>query len=129
MGRNTIQKEVILSVLKEMNDHATANEIYERVASDYPTIGKSTVCRNLDKFADQGIIAKRPVPNGPSVYDPICTDHYHIKCTECNHIFDVDMDFISDLESKIKDKRGFVFTGHEITFSGICPSCREKKGI
>ena len=128
MERNTIQKEIILDVVTNMKGHATANEIYEKITKDYPTIGKSTVFRNLDRFAEQGIIAKRPVPNGPTVYDPIYTDHYHLKCTECEEIFDVDMDFISDLESKIKDTRGFLFTGHQIIFSGVCPSCRDKMG-
>lgn len=127
MERNTIQKEIILSIIKKLDGHATANEIYEKVNEEFPTIGKSTICRNLDRFVDQGLIAKREIPNGPSVYDPIVTDHYHVKCTECNRVFDVDMEFIWDLESSIGDKRGFIISGHEITFSGICPDCRKKQ--
>ena len=38
--------------------------------------------------------------------------------------FDVDMDYIADMEKFIKDTHGFVFTGHDIIFKGVCPACK-----
>lgn len=126
MERHTVQRDIISKVVEEIEGHCTATEIYEKVIKDYPSISKSTVIRSLDIFCDQGKLAKRPIPNGPFVYDPITTDHYHVKCSKCGEIFDVDMDYIPDLASAIKDKKGFIITGHEINFTGICPKCSIK---
>lgn len=127
MQRNTIQLDIISSVVRRMNHHATADEIYQEVAKEYPSIGKSTVYRNLQKICDQGNLVRREFPGSPEVFDTICTNHYHIRCTNCQKIFDVDMDYIPDLADSIKDSHGFHITGHDIIFSGICPEC-EKKG-
>lgn len=127
MERHTIQRDIIEHVIEGIKGHHTASEIYEKVKKDYPSISKSTVIRSLDMFCDQGKLAKRPIPNGPFVYDPITSDHYHAKCIECGNIFDVDMDYICDLEKNIKDKDGFKITGHEIYFTGLCEKCRKRE--
>jgi hypothetical protein len=35
------------------------------------------------------------------------------------------MDYNTDLEKSIKDTHGFLLTGHDIVFKGICPDCRK----
>ena len=48
--RNTIQKDLVRNTVYEMRRHVTANEVYEFIKEEYPTIGKGTVYRNLDKM-------------------------------------------------------------------------------
>jgi Fur family ferric uptake transcriptional regulator/Fur family peroxide stress response transcriptional regulator len=36
------------------------------------------------------------------------------------------MEYITDIEKSIKDTHGFVFTGHDIVFKGICPECKNQ---
>ncbi len=126
MERNTVQLDIISEIVRRMRSHATAHDIYQEVIKEYPEIGKSTVYRNLQKLCKQGKLRKRTIPGMPDVYDTICTNHYHIRCTKCNKVFDADMDYISDLEKFIKDSHGFDITGHDILFTGICPECRKK---
>ena len=121
--RNTIQRTVVLETVKRLKCHATANEIYEAVIRDYPTISRATVYRNLQQLSETGLVCKREMPNGADCYDHICTDHYHVRCVRCGRVFDVDMDYIPDLQKSIKDTHGFEFTGHDIIFKGICPDC------
>lgn len=123
MERNTIQRAIVLDAVKRLQSHATADEVYEQVARQHPSISRSTVYRNLQKLCDAGLIRKRVIPNKADCYDHICSDHYHVHCLRCDRVFDVDMDHIAHLESAIKDKHGFVFTGHDIIFTGICPEC------
>ena len=47
----------------------------------------------------------------------------HVRCTTCQHVFDVEMDYIPDLKNKIKDNHGFQIGEHNIIFAGICPKC------
>lgn len=49
--RTTIQKELVLDAVKQLHNHATADEVYELVQSAHPNISKGTVYRNRAVFA------------------------------------------------------------------------------
>ena len=51
-------------------------------------------------------------------------EHYHIRCENCGKLSDFDMDWINGLDWNIKDKKGFMLTGYDIIFRGLCPDCR-----
>lgn len=121
--RNTIQCSLVLETVNRLRCHATADEVYEAVVKDHPTVSRATVYRNLNRLSEMGKIRKIEVPAGPDRFDHQPHMHYHVKCEECGRVFDVDMDYIAGLEEKIKDAHGFQFTGHNIIFTGICPEC------
>ena len=58
--RNTIQKALILRAVCELKRHLTADEVYEFVKKDHPSIGKGTVYRNLAILTEEGAIRKVP---------------------------------------------------------------------
>lgn len=126
MGRNTIQAALIYEAVNRLQCHATAEEIYQEVIREHPTVSRATVYRNLNRLAQEGRIRKLELPTGPDRFDHLCHRHYHVRCEKCGRIFDVDMDCIPDLEKNIRDRRGFQITGHDILFRGICPECAGK---
>ena len=125
--RNTIQRSLVLDAVNRLADHATAEEIYRYIAQNHPNIGKATVYRNLRQLAESGDIRPLDVPCGPERFDHLCYPHYHVKCTECGRVFDVEMDYMPDLVQKIKNANGFDFADHDIIFRGVCPECKNKK--
>lgn len=127
MTKNTIQKTLVLAAVKKLRNHATADEVYQEVRKDYPNISKGTVYRNLNDLDSEGQIKKRTLLGNVDRYDNITSRHYHAVCEKCGKVFDVDMDYIKDLEKYIKDGHGFTFTGHDIVFRGICPKCKEEE--
>lgn len=124
--RNTIQKELVLKAVNEMKSHVTADEVYEFIKARHPTIGKGTVYRNLGILAEEGLIRKVEVPDGPDRFDFTLKNHYHVRCVKCGDVSDVDMDEIYNLEEKINDTHGVKFLSYNIFFKGICLNCREK---
>ncbi len=122
--RHTIQCTLVLEAVNKLQCHATADEIYHALVKEHPNISKGTVYRNLQRLCEMGDIRKREIPGEADRYDHMCSDHYHAKCVKCGHIFDVDMEYIADMEKSIKDTHGFVFTGHDIVFKGICSECQ-----
>lgn len=123
--RNTIQSSLVFEAVTKLQCHATADEVYNEIVKDYPTISRGTVYRNLQRLCEMGQIRKREIPGRADRFDHRCHDHYHVRCETCGRVFDVDMEYIPDLEKTIGDAKGFVFTGHDIIFKGICSECRD----
>ncbi len=123
--RNTIQRALVLETVNKLKCQATADEIYETLVKEHPSIGRATVYRNLNRLCGLGEIQRVEVPSGADRFDHICQNHYHVRCTKCERLFDVDMEYIDDLEKSVKDTHGFQLTGHTIVFKGICPNCRK----
>jgi len=121
--RHTIQCALVLETVNKLSSHATADEVYNALVKEHPHISRGTVYRNLQRLSDLGEIRKREIPGSADRFDHICSNHYHAKCVNCGRVFDVDMEYKADLEKSIKDTHGFLFTGHDIVFRGICSEC------
>lgn len=126
--RNTIQKELVLEAVRAMRSHVTADDVYEYIRKDHPNIGKGTVYRNLNILYKEKEILKVQIPNGPDRFDFTLKEHYHVRCVKCQDVMDVDMDAISDMQDRIKDKHGIKFLNYDILFEGICPACQKMSG-
>ena len=124
-NRNTIQRAQVLEAVNTLQCHATADEVYEAIVKEHPTVSKATVYRNLNLLSEMGEIRKMEIPGGPDRFDHRCHDHCHVRCEKCGRVFDVDMDYVPGLEKGIRDSHGFAFTGYDILFRGICPECRK----
>ena len=126
--RNTIQKDLVRDAVYELKRHVTAEEVYEFIRKDHPTIGKGTVYRNLGILAEEGTVRRVEIPDGPDRFDFTLPNHYHVRCVRCGEVFDVDMDVLSDLEERIHDTHGMKFLGYDIFFKGICLDCQGQSG-
>ena len=126
--RNTVQRTMVLGIVNSLQNHATADEVYDEIIKTHPSISRATVYRNLNYLAESGDIKKIEVPNGADRFDHRSFNHYHTKCTTCGKIFDLEMDYMEDLEKAIHNAHGFVFSSHDIMFRGICPQCMESDG-
>ena len=122
--RNTIQNTLVYEAVNKLQCHATADEIYEEIKKDHPNISRATVYRNLNVLSEMGEIRRLETPGGADRFDHRCHDHCHVRCQKCGRVFDVDVDFITGLEQRIRDAHGFEFTGYDILFRGICPDCQ-----
>lgn len=122
--RSTTQRSLVLEAVKELQCHATADEVCATLAKKYPHISRGTVYRNLKLLSDIGEIRKMEMPSGADRFDHECHKHYHARCIKCGYVFDVEMDFIANFEKNIKDTHGFEITGHDIFFKGICLECK-----
>ncbi|MDR1687677.1 MAG: transcriptional repressor [Clostridiales bacterium] len=120
--RNTIQRTLILNAVKELNNHATAEQVYEHIVKTHPTISKATVYRNLSQMADAGELLNIGSLNGSVRYDHNCHKHYHFVCGKCEKVFDADI-YFNDLNDRVTCLGGFNITGHSLIFTGTCKEC------
>jgi Fur family ferric uptake transcriptional regulator/Fur family peroxide stress response transcriptional regulator len=121
--RKTIQRSLVHETVQELRCHATADEIFDTIVKKHPNVSRGTVYRNLNLLSVMGEIRKMEMPSGADRFDHQCHEHYHARCVKCGRVFDVEMDFIADMEKNIKNIHGFKFIGHDLIFKGICHEC------
>jgi len=126
MERNTVQRQIILTVLQKMDTHPTIEEVYEIIQKKYPTVSKTTVYRNLRQLALDGIIRQVSLPDGLERYDRFTGQHHHFKCSKCGTIFDVEIEYPEGINDTIQKKYGFKVDRHDVVFTGVCSKCKRK---
>lgn len=127
--RNTLQKEIILNAVQSLKNHATAEEVYAFVNTQYPNISRGTVYRNLNLLSEDKFINRIEVPNAADHYDHNCSKHFHVHCIKCDKIFDVCLDDFPDMLKHVQGKENFQFLDYDIMFKGICYYCQQKQEV
>jgi len=125
--RNTIQMQKILNFLDENRVHPNAEEVFQGVRKELPSITLATVYRNLHKLADEGRVLKFGV-NGELKFDGYTEPHEHCLCTHCGKVLDAKTG-ASENALKSFHLPGFKAECVTIMFFGLCSDCiKEKKG-
>lgn len=122
MIRVTVQKQQILDAFKP-GYHPTAEELLQKIRKIDPTFSRATLYRNLNAFCEEGKIVKLSFLEGADRFEIAGAPHYHIVCANCGRIENVNIKPIAT-PSLILD---FDVVGHDLTFYGICPKCKEKQ--
>ncbi len=117
------QREAMLKLLRNSNDHPTANEIYERMRRDHPRISLGTVYRNLALLTDNGIIKRIDTDDEGVHYDGYTAPHYHFVCSRCGSMCDVHIPQIN-VDNAVEAECGGEVRGHSLIFYGICKECK-----
>lgn len=121
--RNTKQKQLILEELENDYTHPTILELYEKIKKKDSSIGQATVYRNVNKLVTEGKVLKISLGNGIEHYDGHCHNHYHLFCTYCKKIYDLEdgQEFL--LKEKMENKYKIKIDKTKIVFEGICKGC------
>jgi len=123
--RNTKQKQLILTILKEADRPLSINEIYSQIVYHLPKIAKSTIYRNIDSLLSQNLIDKYHFNDNEIFYRIKASENEHkhfVICDDCKKVFNLPLCPIHDLENTMEEE-GFIIKEHQIQISGICKSC------
>lgn len=127
--RNTKQKQIILSILKNSKKPMSINEVYIAVKEFAPNIAKSTIYRNIDSLIKQDLIDKYYLSDTELFYKIKTDTHEHkhyIICDQCKRIFDLPVCPIHEIQASLSQD-GFLITDHYIQISGICKDCKKEQ--
>jgi len=121
------QRESILNVVLNSDNHPTADYIYSKLKKNYPGLSLGTVYRNLSLLSEKGLIQKISIPNHSDKFDKKLYQHAHMICDACGEVYDIDIDPIYNIISNISDQNNMLIKSYNITFNGICNKCNDKK--
>ena len=122
----TRQRKTVLDVLKGMDTHPTADEIYDRVKQKLPRISLGTVYRNLEVLSELGEIQILELSGSLKRFDWDPHKHYHIRCIRCDRVENAPLAPMNQLENELYESTVFEIMGHNLEFVGLCPTCTKK---
>lgn len=123
-GRQTVQREIIEEELRHLANHPTADQVFDAVHAEHPSISKATVYRTLNKLSDEGEIGRVKINNGADHFDHQNFVHYHVRCTVCGKVDDVMIPVMGTIDAEAAKLSGYSITGHTLQFDGVCPACQ-----
>lgn len=124
--RHSHQRDLILNTVKSSRMHPSAEWIYNTLKKDHPRLSLGTVYRNLDQLARSGQISKVGTQTASVRFDGQTHPHYHVLCTCCGALEDLDIPYQTQLDEMVREKLPSV-TGHMLYFEGLCQSCAAKE--
>ena len=126
--RLTAQRRVVAEVLAGEHVHLTADDIYGRAVARLPEISRATVYNTLKELTDMGEVVEVTVEGRAKRYDPNAKHpHHHLVCERCGLIRDVHPRAEANLALPTGERYGFVLTGVDIVFRGLCAECAGKR--
>lgn len=121
--RMTRQRKVILEELRRINNHPSADELYERVRTQLPRISLGTVYRNLEILTELGEIQTLELSGSQKRFDGNPKKHYHIRCVQCGRVDDAPIAPLNQIEDDLYGATVYTIIGHRLEFIGLCPPC------
>jgi len=120
--RPSVQRIAIIRYLQKNRTHPTADEVYESLKKQIPTLSKTTVYNTLKLFVEKGAAIYVGIDEKNARFDGYVESHAHFRCKKCGCIIDLQMDIDSFLP---KDFNGNIEDSY-FYLKGICEDCKKK---
>jgi Fur family peroxide stress response transcriptional regulator len=126
--RITPQRMAVIRILAASEDHPTAEQIFEKVKTEFPTTSLATIYKTIALLKGLNEVLELGFPDGSNRYDgnkPF--PHPHVICTKCRKIMDPELMSLDELKDEIAKKTGFRIQHHRLDFFGVCRECQEDR--
>lgn len=110
----------ILQCLEDNKLHPTADQMYQNLLSEFPTLSKMSVYNTIEVLLEADLIREITIENNEVRYDAHLEEHGHFKCNHCGKIFNFEVDF---KHLKVSGLDQFIIKDQDIFLKGICPEC------
>jgi Fur family peroxide stress response transcriptional regulator len=122
----TKQREAVLRVIREHDQHLTANEVFGHAKKLLPGISFATVYNSLRYLKNEGFIGEVRVASDAARFDRKLERHDHALCSKCGKLVDIDLPSPKALLKKAAELSHFDAESVEIILRGTCPDCKNK---
>lgn len=120
----TTQRLAICEFILSRKDHPTAEQIYQGLRNEYPTISLGTVYKTLHLLKKLGLVQQLGFSEGSIRYDPDKELHINMVCSKCGKVYDYKAEKVKELwdiiisDIKVKPK------GQRIDIYYDCEECK-----
>ncbi len=124
--RVTPQREIVVAVLHDVEEHTTVEDIYHRVEAHSSVMDISTVYRTLELLAEMDMLDILEGADGQHRYAlrHAHDAHIHLVCGQCGAAIEADPGPVAALAAALRDAYGFALDDRHLTLSGRCANCQ-----
>ena len=129
--KKTAQRELILEVFLKTEGHLSAEDLYNLVKVEDPTVGFTTVYRTLKLLAECGLARVERLGDGRARYEHLYNHqhHDHLICTDCGQLIEFYSEVIEQKQDEIAAHYNFQPTRHSLRIWGVCVDCQAKRKL
>lgn len=121
--RLTGPRRAVASLIAGRQGHFTAAELLAEANVRRLGIGRATIFRALDLFAELDLLERIDLPTGDHAYVPCdARHHHHVVCDVCGASTGVDDSGIQGVVDEIERRSGYVVDSHRLELYGRCPA-------
>jgi len=123
--RPTPQREMVLSVLHQLENFAAAEEIYSRVQRLSAAVNISTVYRTLELLQEFRLVISVDSGDGQRLYRLLDVEapHLHLLCRQCGQIIGVELGHFEPFLRFVAGQYGFEIEADQLYLAGLCRDC------
>jgi Fur family peroxide stress response transcriptional regulator len=122
----TAQRLAIVRLFAADDTHPTAQDLYERLRPEFPSMSFATVYNTLDALVSAGLGGTLRL-GGAARFDPNVAAHHHAVCDRCGAVRDVPAGTLvptaKAVERLRKEANGFSVRAIEQVYRGLCAKC------
>jgi Fur family transcriptional regulator, ferric uptake regulator len=124
--KRTAQRDHILNVFLQTEEHVSSEQLYELVKAEDPSIGFTTVYRTLKLFLEAGLARYVQSHDGRMLYehDFKHAHHDHLICTSCGTLIEFYSEVIENMQDEITRLHDFKASNHSLRIFGTCHNCQ-----
>jgi Fur family ferric uptake transcriptional regulator len=122
--RQTRQRAAVKSLLDDLDEFRSAQQVHEVLRAQGASIGLTTVYRTLQALANAGEVDHRANADGETVYRK-CSEHHHhhLVCRECGTTVEIAGPAIERWVDAVAEEQGFTSVNHTFEIVGLCAAC------
>lgn len=113
--RLTKQRQFILKLLWDTDEHLTASAIYDRLRQQGKNIGHTSVYQNLDILTKAGVIERIEKVEG-CLYSHPTHCHSHVHCLDNGQVIDVMVTLPPEIIASVEAQIGLEVSDYRVEF-------------
>lgn len=122
----TPQRIAIVRLFAQDLSHPTAQELFDRLHADFPSMSFATVYNTLDTLAAAGLAGTVRLGNAAR-FDPNTDAHHHAVCERCGAVSDIAASSLAPSPGTVRTLErvapGFAVKSVERIYRGLCANC------
>jgi Fe2+ or Zn2+ uptake regulation protein len=121
--RVTPQRLAMAAVLRDLDHHATVDELHGMVSARVPGISLPTVYSTLELLEELGAVRRVVNDGGTALFDARTDEHHHAICRRCGLVVDIE----ASTDRRVLDaarSAGFAPDDAQVVVRGTCAACR-----
>ena len=123
--RLTRPRSDVAHLIGSRSGHFTAADLLGDARRKRLSVGRATLFRNLDLFAELGALERLDLPNGEHAYVACEPEqhHHHVVCRTCGKSVEVEDGGLQSVVADIARRSGYAIDTHRLELFGLCPAC------